>query len=760
MGLFGFGNKYPYTDFHELNLDWILGVIRSLQNEMQTFVNVNTIKYADPILWDISSQYEQNTLVQDADGITYLSKKAVPVGVNINNTDFWLKVADFSQLADIIKRSIASTDDGSATTSSDNRSKGELLWLNNYLYQVVRTINIGDAYVIGGINPNIVAVTVEQLINSVLSQGGIIKQSIAAADDADSATSTANRAVGELVWLNERLYEVIATITTGDAYVIGTNIQAVTIEQLFDDLRNEISTLIIPSLDSIRANIAAANDHDSATSTANRAIGELVWLNDTLYEVIATITTGDAYVIGTNIQAKTVESLLSDIQIDISNIQGDIIRIDNTIAGLADPAIANVKEYGAVGDGVTDDTAAVDAAIADINAGIKNVLYFPVGSYLVDSLTPITQGCVIHGQSRDHTIIIGKAGHSTAIFTLDGFTNGTICELTLTEQDVDNDDWFIRLYTGNFVNIRDLFIQVGLFLYNGDPTSPVVNGYFTQVDHVNGIALRGFILCNGARSVTYVTNCGVNSESTYTGSAISISPINTEYDTLVVDCCIFQRYYNTINFLAGAGLTISNIFISNTILDGTYARGITVDSAGIFYRLYCDNVYISQPNTNPYSALLLQTTGSGILADVNFRNCEFPFCFNSILVATGLKCIRFEGCTFPSFVNYGMIIDDSEYVQIINNKFGPNGSNSVGTYNCAIFVRRDNSVLITNNDFTGCTLGAAIGTGADACTNYVVDNNIILQVEHTEYHKVYLQVRCQVKVLIITQTDIHKLDGG
>lgn len=36
-------NKYPYTDFHELNLDWILGEINALKNPP---------KFEIEILWD------------------------------------------------------------------------------------------------------------------------------------------------------------------------------------------------------------------------------------------------------------------------------------------------------------------------------------------------------------------------------------------------------------------------------------------------------------------------------------------------------------------------------------------------------------------------------------------------------------------------------------------------------------------------------------------------------------------------------------
>lgn len=52
-------------------------------------------KFADPIQWDDTRQYEHLTVVQ-YQGATYVSKRPVPVGIQITNTDYWILWADFN----------------------------------------------------------------------------------------------------------------------------------------------------------------------------------------------------------------------------------------------------------------------------------------------------------------------------------------------------------------------------------------------------------------------------------------------------------------------------------------------------------------------------------------------------------------------------------------------------------------------------------------------------------------------------------------
>lgn len=110
----------PYTNYHDLNLDWIIKALTDIDRRLANFVSLNTIKYADPIKWDITSQYPQNTLVLDPqDGTAYLSVQPVPQGVQITNADYWTPVFTLQNFIDPLKKAITAVpqqENGQAAT--------------------------------------------------------------------------------------------------------------------------------------------------------------------------------------------------------------------------------------------------------------------------------------------------------------------------------------------------------------------------------------------------------------------------------------------------------------------------------------------------------------------------------------------------------------------------------------------------------------------------------------------------------------------
>lgn len=144
-----FTEKFPYSDFHNLNLDWILETVKNLESTMTDFIVLNSVTYANPLEWDITRQYPKNQVVLDSNGDGYLSVAPVPAGVEITNTDYWTKIGNFSELWSSVKKAITPFDEGVSTTATVAHVVDDLVWLNNDLYVITKDIDAGTRYVVG-----------------------------------------------------------------------------------------------------------------------------------------------------------------------------------------------------------------------------------------------------------------------------------------------------------------------------------------------------------------------------------------------------------------------------------------------------------------------------------------------------------------------------------------------------------------------------------------------------------------------------------
>lgn len=69
----------------------------------------------------------------------------------------------------------------------------------------------------------------------------------------------------------------------------------------------------------------------------------------------------------------------------------------------------NVKDYGAVGDGVQNDTSAILKAFDVLKSGsVSSNLYFPEGTYLIDRGFNIPSGSNINGEGQKTTLLLKK----------------------------------------------------------------------------------------------------------------------------------------------------------------------------------------------------------------------------------------------------------------------------------------------------------------------------------------------------------------
>ncbi len=143
---------FPFTNLHELNLDWIVQRVKQLETELAQFVALNTIKYSNPFQWNITSQYAQNTLVIDPqDGTAYLSIQPVPQGVPISNTKYWTPVFTLQNFTDALKTAITAVpqqENGRAATQEIPANSvffvGDILCTNKDTIPVTSIVVIGS----------------------------------------------------------------------------------------------------------------------------------------------------------------------------------------------------------------------------------------------------------------------------------------------------------------------------------------------------------------------------------------------------------------------------------------------------------------------------------------------------------------------------------------------------------------------------------------------------------------------------------------
>ena len=177
MGLF---ERFPYTNFHDLNLDWILNEIRTMEKTFNDFVSINALKYADPIQWNIVQQYEKNTIVIDPlTGTAYISVQPVPSGIALTNPDYWTVVFDLgSFVVRAAKNFTTRYEEETTLTATFPSSVNDWLIWGDTLYYALVNITAGDQYVI---DSNIKRFTVEEVVGHIQDLNTTDKSNLVAA---------------------------------------------------------------------------------------------------------------------------------------------------------------------------------------------------------------------------------------------------------------------------------------------------------------------------------------------------------------------------------------------------------------------------------------------------------------------------------------------------------------------------------------------------------------------------------------------------
>lgn len=166
-------NEFPHTRTYDSDLGWLIRRIQEVAQIVDEYVSLNSIQFADPINWNITTQYPRLTIVLDSTGGAYISRQPVPAGVPLTNTDYWTEIYNTQAVVDSIRENIA-YNNGDLNTAQQAIAEGALFWFAGDLYYATAALAAGTQFVVG---TNCRRMTVDEKINLVK---GVLETAIAA----------------------------------------------------------------------------------------------------------------------------------------------------------------------------------------------------------------------------------------------------------------------------------------------------------------------------------------------------------------------------------------------------------------------------------------------------------------------------------------------------------------------------------------------------------------------------------------------------
>jgi len=391
--------------------------------------------------------------------------------------------------------------------------------------------------------------------------------------------------------------------------------------------------------------------------------------------------------------------------------------------------------YGAKGDGVTDDTTAIQAALTAINASGGGLLLFAANkTYIIDTVT-VYSNTTIMGADRESTIVKHKAPGSAQMFNVtSGATNVSFFNMKF---DGDEANQGVATYS---VCIRTTLAR----------RTQIENCRFDNGGD-RAIDIRG-------STETYIRNChffecGILNPDANGGNAISVDVhLTTHSERVYVINCLFEKFGDTAigcpssdeiyiagNFIYGMGyfgetplITESGISVNgckNAVVTGNNLYsvkyygiiGIRLTAGGVNYEV--ENISITNNNLKTcgqpvrVGGSVTAFARNVIISKNIFDNCEDPVWLNNYI----------ENITISDNIFYNMLEDpgrglfDSDaalrlyecrYANVIGNSFYDDRVTAWTQNNVWIYgATYTDNINISNNIFQAATYPFAIDSG-------------------------------------------------
>lgn len=322
-----------------------------------------------------------------------------------------------------------------------------------------------------------------------------------------------------------------------------------------------------------------------------------------------------------------------------SNIAGPAQAITfaalaNAIGVNSNANIFNVLNYGATGNGVADDTSAINNAIAAFNTAGAGILYFPSGNYLVPGgvLTTMTGGGTVRGDGMQVTKITSTSSTGVLLtFSSNNFFQLENLDLVNTSgtTPVSGCSAIVQKSTG------------GTAIFNMSHLEII--GFYDNID-LQG--MQGLILdVNSGDAVNYC----MRMRNTVNADLGSWHMLGGKFYASVRTPAAGLRWESN-----GAG-SLDNVIVSSPAAGPSILIGIDIDHSNATEDVWLDN--ISCEGASKY-AIRIQNTSRVFLSNIEI--------FGDVLDGTNSAAIDIAGVTGCSVTNLVAQRSNSPFINFVN----------------------------------------------------------------------------------------------
>jgi hypothetical protein len=455
------------------------------------------------------------------------------------------------------------------------------------------------------------------------------------------------------------------------------------------------------------------NDYLGVAHTAGGTIKNGVIGNDQITDVSQTKVTGLSATLSNKANNSDVVHLTGDESISgVKTFSGTIdvptpttdtnaatkLYVDSLIP---DSLVYNIRDYGAVGDGTTDDQAAIQAAIDAAQTAGGGIVFVPQGTYIVSGTPQITgSNILVTGTGTGSKILLASAALNASGVTLGLWVNG-------------GSNVIIRniMVDGNFANVA----KNGSYHGASALWSPIISEYGAEgpktyqyagsgIDAATYLQYRAPIRISNANNVL-VEGCWITN-SISAGILIDGSSVDSCTDIMVRNCRLWLIWDNAIYFHMGVRRGSA---VANHCTDTQYSGVASI---------YCNDILTANNvcrNNGPSASDSSGIEYCGVNRGAILGNIIDHAQFAGIELKSTEETNITNGLGGLSARNTNLEVANN----LITNCKSPNFPTNI-TKGIDIFGSDD--TLITGNKVHSCDYGIAVGS---LCVGATVSNNVV-----------------------------------